>query len=110
MATLISKYSAIDGTEFSTEHEADAHTKSIVSGNSVEAYIRAANQTKAQAGLLRKHVPAYLAFIESDAAEALINAIATEKAQAEASAAATKAVRRADRAAAKRDAAEAAVA
>ena len=57
---------ATDGTEFNTEHEADAHSMRLSTQNHVEAYIQAFGITKAQAGLFRKHLPAYLAFREAN--------------------------------------------
>ena len=66
MAQVKQVWVANDGAEFNTEHEAAAHDMRLSTQNHVEAYIQAFGITKAQAGLFRKHLPAYLAFRESN--------------------------------------------
>lgn len=51
-----------DGKEFKTELEANARDEFLKVEKDVEAYIVAAGLAKAQAGLMRKHIPGYLVF------------------------------------------------
>jgi hypothetical protein len=68
MATAIIKYAAADGKLFTTEMAANGHDKALSVAPSVQAYIEAAGLIKAGAGLVAKHIPAYLAFVEAQAA------------------------------------------
>ena len=62
MATAIQKFAAVDGTEFSTEVEADAHTASIESAAEIKAFVASRGLHKAQATLVSKQIAAFLGF------------------------------------------------
>lgn len=64
-------YTASDGKEFPTEAEADVHEATLEMSKDVEAYIESAKLAKPQAGLMRKHLPAYFAFIARNQAQPL---------------------------------------
>jgi len=63
MAKTLTKYLAEDGTEFDNEVDADAHDAALAESKQFDDYIAAAGLEKAQAGLMRKHLPQFLAFI-----------------------------------------------
>ena len=65
MAKEIVSFAAGDGKVFPTAAEADAHDAEVEMAKDVETYIVEANLVKAQAGFLRKHLPAYFAFVAS---------------------------------------------
>lgn len=108
MAKQISKFLSNDGTEFATEHEANAHDESLAAANSIEAYFKRAGYEKAQAGLLRKAIPGYLAFLKDPAAGELIAQVIAEREAAEAAEKEAKAKARAEAKAAAQAAAQAA--
>jgi hypothetical protein len=70
MAQIKHTYLSRDGKEFATELEADGRDKFLDMQDSIEAYCAAANLHKAQAGLMRKHLPGYAAFVETGKIEA----------------------------------------
>lgn len=63
MAIAKVKYYSKDGKGFDTELEADARDKFLEMQPSIEAYIVAAGLKKAQAGLMRKHLSGFSAFL-----------------------------------------------
>jgi len=102
MATAVTKFIANDGTEFDNESAANTHDQSLLAGNSIEAFMSIEGITKAQAGLLRKCIPAYLAFLQNPAAPALIEQAVADRAAAVAAAEGVKAKAKAEKSAAKR--------
>ena len=62
MATAIQKFVTADGKEFDTQAEAEGHEMSLQFKEVVEAFITAQGYKKVQAGIVRKAVPAFLAF------------------------------------------------
>ena len=63
------RYLSNDAKEFATEAEADARNMFLKVQDSIDAYIAESRLEKAQAGLMRKHIPGYLAFAERGAVE-----------------------------------------
>lgn len=59
-------YIADDSKEFGTEAEMLAHDEYLRSAGNIEAYIVEKGLQKAQAGLMRKHLAAYIAFRASN--------------------------------------------
>lgn len=57
---------ADDNTEFDTEQAADAHNAFLEAEFTIEAYIDYAELVRAQAGLMRRHLAAYTAFLKID--------------------------------------------
>ena len=70
MAKIKQTFLSRDDKEFATALEADGRDKFLDMQDSIEAYIVAAKLQKAQAGLMRKHLPGYQAFLETGKAEA----------------------------------------
>lgn len=68
MAKEQTKYIADDGTAFDTLEEAEHHDAVVQDLKKVEDYISAAGLEKAQAGLMRKHLPQWLAFLNNGVA------------------------------------------
>ena len=64
MAKQVVQYIAEDGTTFDTEEAANAHDKAVAYASSVKEYAELAGLEKMQISLLRKHIPAFLAFTE----------------------------------------------
>jgi len=64
MAKQLTKYVDNKGTEFNTEAEADASNAFIESEFSIEAFCTNEGLAKAQAGLMRRLLPAYIAFTD----------------------------------------------
>lgn len=62
MAKQIAKYLDNNDNEFDTEAEADASNAFIEAEFSIEAFIVSEGLAKAQAGLVRRLIPAYIAF------------------------------------------------
>lgn len=65
MATTKTVYVAADGKEFDTEQACAAHEIGIRMSVRIEEYIKSAGLVKANAGFLRRHLPAFLAFSEA---------------------------------------------
>lgn len=67
MTTLkqISKFVTTDNREFLDENEAQAHQAYLNNAEVVDAYIDGQGLGKAQAGLLRRHLPAFGLFKDS---------------------------------------------
>ncbi len=65
MAKIKQVYVSRDGKEFESEVEADAHERSLDMQENIEKYIVASGLQKAQAGLMRKHLPAFATFVET---------------------------------------------
>ena len=63
MAKTKQVYISNDGKEFDTELEADARDQFLMMENQIEGYIVAAGLKKAQAGLMRKHLAGFAAYI-----------------------------------------------
>ena len=66
MVTAVTSYKTSDGKVFNTEIEAAGHEKFLSVQPQVEAYIAASGASKVVAGLLRKQIPGFLAFIEAN--------------------------------------------
>lgn len=62
MAKTKTLFVAEDGKEFDTESAADAHDRYLSNQTVIENYITSAGLKAAQAGLMRKHLPAFLNF------------------------------------------------
>lgn len=99
MAKQISKYLDNNDNEFDTEAEADASNAFIAAEYSIEAFIVSEGLAKAQAGLVRRLIPAYIAFTDREDHDELVEAAkqvaADEKAAAEKAAADAKATAKA---------------
>lgn len=67
MAKIKNVFIANDNTDHATEQGADAHDQYLAKAGNIEAYIQEVGLEKAQAGLMRKHLPQYLAFAASNA-------------------------------------------
>lgn len=65
---VVTSYKTSDGKVFKTEIEAAGHEKYLEIKPVVEAFIEKAGLQKAQAGLMRKHLPAFVAFQASQEA------------------------------------------
>ena len=63
MATEVIKYKAADGKVFKSEIEAVGHEQYLKIADSIEAFIAQTGLRKAQAGILRKYIPAYQNFV-----------------------------------------------
>lgn len=87
-----------DNTEFDTEAGADAHNAFLDNEGVIEAYIDFADLRKAQAGLMRRHLSGFQAFLNNPELQVLIDA-AVVRVEAEKVAAAEAAI--AEKAAAK---------
>lgn len=74
MAKLISAYQALDGTEFSTELEADAHDFKASQAVSVQAFAEALKLGKAQATRAGKMISEYTVFMQTYEAPAAATA------------------------------------
>jgi hypothetical protein len=62
MATPVTKFMTSDGKEFDTELEADGHEAGLKHAKLIEAYIAKSGALKAGAGMLRNHLPQFIAF------------------------------------------------
>lgn len=84
-----------DNTEFDTEAGADAHNAFLDNEGVIEAYIEFADLRKAQAGLMRRHLSGFQAFLNhpelQDLIDAAVERIEDDKVAAAAAAAAEKA-------------------
>lgn len=65
MVKKVDLFVTSDGKEFKDEGSANAHEKGLEKAEKIEGYIAAAGLQKAQAGLMRKHIAAYLSFEET---------------------------------------------
>jgi hypothetical protein len=63
MAIAKTRYYSKDNKGYDTELEADARDRFLEMQGSIEAYIVAAGLKKAQAGLMRKHLSGFSAFL-----------------------------------------------
>lgn len=57
---------ADDGSTFDTEVEMNSYEAGLKHAGSAEAYIEHSGLSLAQAGLMRKHLPAYLLWLEAN--------------------------------------------
>jgi hypothetical protein len=89
MSRIKIKHLSNDGKEFDTELERDTYEKSIELEYQVEAYISHIGVRHAQSGLLRKHLPGFVAFMDGNHAAKLT---LEQEAKSSATEAAVKAV------------------
>lgn len=69
MAKTKQIFVADDGTEFETEMEANAYELSLSMAAKIDEYIESTGVGKGPAGLLRKHLPAFTAFLQAEEAK-----------------------------------------
>ena len=65
MVTLVQSYKTSDGKVFDSETDAAGHEKYLELKEKIEAFIEAQGLTKKAAGSARKHIPAFMAFIQA---------------------------------------------
>lgn len=58
-----------DGKEFGSEHELRAYDKTKAMADDINAFIAEFNLSKPMAGMLRKQIPAYTAWVEAQGAD-----------------------------------------
>jgi hypothetical protein len=61
----VALFTTSDGKDFKDEVEANAHEKGLSESKSIEAYVEANKLIKAGAGMARKHIAGYLAFMDT---------------------------------------------
>jgi len=62
MVTAVQRFAARDGQVFDTAEAANAYEQRLDAIASIEAYVARAELRKASAGLVRKHLAAYVEF------------------------------------------------